>query len=88
MDLTSYIETSSTELLNAKGNVSDVLATLETQNTALAGISSDCDPQLLLTVHFKEPVKIASIKFESAQACTSHFLTILSHLLFESILTP
>jgi len=71
MDLTSYIETSSTELLNAKGNVSDVLATLETQNTALAGISSDCDPQLLLTVHFKEPVKIASIKFESAQASTA-----------------
>lgn len=71
MDLTSYIDTSSTELLNAKGNVSDVLATLETQNTALAGISSDCDPQLLLTVHSKEPVKIASIKFESAQASTA-----------------
>lgn len=72
MDLSDYIDTTRSELLNAKGTLNDVFSVSSADGAAAAlpGISSECDPQLLITLQFKEPVKLASIKFVSNDACT------------------
>lgn len=72
MDLSDFIDATRSELLNAKGTLNDVFSVsgAEAEAAALPGISSECDPQLLITLQFKEPVKLASIKFISNEACT------------------
>lgn len=73
MDLSQYIDATRSEILNAKGALSDVFAVSneETAAAALPGVSSECDPQILITLQFKEPIKLASIKFVSNEASTS-----------------
>lgn len=78
MDLGPFIDLTASEILNAKGTLSDVFVTSTIEsaaNAALAGIISECDPQLLITLQFKEPVKLASIKFVSSQSGTKRFFT-------------
>jgi thiol-disulfide isomerase/thioredoxin len=67
MDLVPYIDFTSSEILNANGKLSDIFGAAE----GSAGVTSECDPQLLITLHFKEPIKIASIKFESPKAASA-----------------
>ena len=75
MELGRYIDTKSSEILNAKGTLGDVfnVSGENDGDKALAGVASDCDPQILITLQFKEPIKLASIKFVSATACTLSF---------------
>lgn len=65
MDLSPFIDVTKSEILNAKGGLDDVFLRNPDDKASAApkGIVSDCDPQLLLTLVFKEPIKLASLKF-------------------------
>lgn len=76
MDLSNYIDLSSSDILNAQGTLNDVFHVSNNEEEvagALKGVSSECDPQLLINLHFKEPIKLASIKFLSSKSGTSDF---------------
>lgn len=75
MDLTPYIEVHTSEVLNATGTLDDVFLRRpeDPEFKEPKGIASDCDPQLLFTLQFKETIKIAAIKFICPSARMSAF---------------
>lgn len=75
MDITPFIEAHTSELLNADGTLDDVFLRRpdDPEFKDPKGISSDCDPQLLFTLQFKETIKLAAIKFICPSAGMKHF---------------
>lgn len=62
MDITNFIDKTKSEILNTQGGIEDVFS-LGTDDKPVKGVKSDTDPQILINLHFKEPVKINFIKF-------------------------
>jgi hypothetical protein len=90
MDLTPFIDITKSEILNAKGGLDDVFLRNPDDKASAAptGITSDCDPQLLIILVFKEPIKLASLKFICPKSGTRPIIAQLGVRAFETDLVP